>query len=99
VSNPLRDLLGITALERRIERTERKMAKAKDQLDALNAKVDDLVADVRAALDKLTADRDNLNPDAQEALDSLAAKIDAFDSEVGDADSSDTPPVDDRPIF
>ena len=107
----LRDLLGIAALERRHEqlarrtlRLEQKMATAKQQLDTLNTKVDDLVADVRAALDTLRGERDNLNPDAQAALDSLAAKVDAFDSEVGDADGSDTPPPDDgtdedRPAF
>ena len=64
-----------------------------EQITTLTAKVDDLVADVRAALAALAADRDNLGPDGQAALDALTAKVEAFDTEVGDADGSDTPPV------
>ena len=44
----------------------------------LSAKVDDLVADVRAAKDALEADRDSLSNEGQAALDTLAAKIDAL---------------------
>lgn len=68
------------------------MATAAEQLNALSAKVDDLIADVRAALEQLEADRENLSPDGQAAMDTLIAKIDAFDAEIGDADGSDTPP-------
>jgi hypothetical protein len=62
-------------------------------IGALDAKVTDLIADVRAALAALAADRDNLGPDGQAALDTLTAKVDAFDAEVGDGDGSDTPPA------
>lgn len=72
-------------------RLEIAMATAREQLDQLSAKVDDLVADVRAALDALRAERENLTPDGQAAFDTLAAKVDAFDAEVGDADGSDNP--------
>lgn len=73
------------------------MATETEQLNALGAKVDDLIADVRAALAALSAERDNLGPDGQAALDTLSAKVDAFDAEVGDADGSDTPPVEPAP--
>ena len=63
-----------------------------EQLTALSAKVDDLVADVRAALEILRAERDNFGAEGQAAFDELSAKVDAFDTEVGDADGSDTPP-------
>jgi hypothetical protein len=67
------------------------MATATEQLTALSAKVDDLVADVRAALAVINGD--TLSTEAQAALDGVNAKLDAFDAEVGDADGSDTQPV------
>jgi len=69
----------------------RLMATATEQLQTLTTKVDDLVADVRAAL--ATINGDELSPEAQAALDGIVAKVDAFDAEVGDADGSDTQPV------
>lgn len=69
------------------------MATEAEQIAALDAKVDDLIADVRAALAILEAERDNLGAEGQAALDALNAKVDAFDAEVGDADGSDTIPV------
>ena len=70
------------------------MASATEQLNTLSTKVDDLTSDVRAAL--AVINQDELSESAQAALDSLTAKIDAFDTEVGDADGSDTPPVTDE---
>lgn len=61
-----------------------------DAVAALSAKVDDLIADVRAKLVEIAA---TVSPEGQAALDELNAKLDAFDAEVGDADGSDTPPV------
>lgn len=91
------NLTDETALRRiireEIHHLEEQMATEAEQIAALDAKVTDLIADVRAALAALEADRDNLGPDGQAALDSLTAKVDAFDAEVGDADGSDTPPV------
>lgn len=69
------------------------MATAAEQLNALSAKVDDLVADVRALVDQLEAERENLTEAGQAALDALVAKVDAFDAEIGDADGSDNPPA------
>lgn len=80
-------LLGVGWLTYRMER----LMTATQQLTDLTVKVDDLIADVRAAL--ATIGQDELSPDAQAALDGLVAKVQAFDSEVGDADGSDTPPV------
>jgi hypothetical protein len=74
-----------------IHTLEELMATEAELITALTVKVDDLIADVRAALAALEADRDNLGPAGQAALDVLTAKIDAFDAEVGDADGSDTP--------
>ncbi len=67
------------------------MATATEQLTALSGKVDDLIADVRAAL--AVINNDNLSNEAQAALDELNEKIGAFDTEVGDADGSDQPPA------
>lgn len=74
---------------RRLDRLERMMATATEQLNTLSGKVDDLIADVRAAL--VVIDGDELSDEAQAKLDELSGKIDAFDTEVGDADGSDTP--------
>jgi len=81
----------------RIARMEHHMATAAEQINALTAKVDDLVNDVRAALSALGAERENLTADGQAALDTLNAKVDAFDAEVGDADGSDTPATPEEP--
>src|SRR5688572_11944198 len=75
-----------------LNRMEQLMATEAEQINALTVKVDDLVADVRAALAALEAERENLGADGQAALDALTAKVEAFDAEVGDADGSDTPP-------
>ncbi len=86
----IRDYLGAhRRIEERIKLLEEHMATATEQLNALSTKVDDLIADVRAAL--AVINNDELTPEAQNALDQLSAKIEAFDSEVGDADGSDTP--------
>jgi hypothetical protein len=63
-----------------------------EAIGALDAKVTDLIADVRAAIAALEAERDELGPAGQAALDTLTAKVAAFDAEIGDADGSDTPP-------
>lgn len=84
---------GLVALAAGIQRLENLMATEAEQLNAMSAKVDDLVADVRAALEILRAERDNLGPDGQAAFDALDAKLAAFDAEIGDADGSDTPPA------
>ncbi|MBF9135295.1 hypothetical protein I0C86_41325 [Plantactinospora sp. S1510] len=89
----VRHYLGLDEIDHLLTELERRMATAAEQLDTLSTKVDDLVADVRAALDALEADRENLTPDGQAALDRLTAKVDAFDTEIGDADGSDTPPA------
>jgi len=84
-----RDIKQLREIPALLERLEFMMATAREQLDNLSAKVDDLVSDVRAAREALEADRENLSEDGQAALDTLAAKVDAFDAEVGDADGSD----------
>jgi outer membrane murein-binding lipoprotein Lpp len=90
------DQLGeITAL---LIRLENHMATAREQLDNLSGKVDDIMADVRAFRDATEANREQLSPDAQEAYDRLSAKVDAFNTEVGDADGSDTVPGDDTDV-
>ena len=77
-------LQGIPAL---LIRMENHMASARDQLDALSAKVDDIAADVRV----IQAKAGQLDDEGQAALDRLTDKLSAFDTEVGDADGSDAP--------
>lgn len=83
------------------------MTTAVEQLTALTAKVDgigavltDVQADFAALVAAMEAERENLTPAGQAALDAAntavettAAKAGALDASVGDADGSDTPPV------
>jgi uncharacterized coiled-coil protein SlyX len=91
--HPIVVTVDLTAILTRLDQLEATMATEAEQLNALSAKIDDVISDVRAALAILTAERDNLGTEGQAALDALTAKVDAFDAEVGDADGSDTPPV------
>lgn len=58
------------------------MATEAEALNELSVKVDDLIADVRAALAVISGPDNTLGPDGQAALDALSAKVDAFDAEV-----------------
>lgn len=82
----LRGFIGVTAVVKQLTRMEKDMASAKDQINELSAKVDDLAADMRAK-------QGTLDPEAQAAMSALAAKVADLDAEVGDADGSDTPPA------
>lgn len=64
------------------------MSQETEAFAELEAKLDDLIADVRALL---VQEAGNLSPAGQAAADALNAKLDAFDAEIGDADGSDTP--------
>ncbi len=86
MGNALRDLLGITTLDRRIDRLEKKMATAKEQLQELAGAFSDFVADVNAKLDQLVAAQGTLDPEAQTILDELKAAVADADAKVGDAD-------------
>lgn len=76
-----------------LDRLETTMATAAEQLAQLDGRFDDFAADVRAKLDVLAAERENFSPEGQAAFDALADKLSALDTEVGDADGSDVPPV------
>jgi hypothetical protein len=99
----LRSLLGTEGLiylthrvQHRIHHLEELMAKATEQIADLSSRFDDFAGDVRAALAVINDDQ--LSPQAQEALDGLSAKLSALDTEVGDADGSDTPVVTDPEV-
>jgi uncharacterized protein YoxC len=89
----MRHFTGFTAVIKQLTRMEKVMASAKDQINDLSAKVDDLAADVRAK-------SGTLDPEAQAAMAALAQKVADLDTEVGDADASETvttpPPVVDQ---
>lgn len=84
------DLGKLLDVPNRLKKMEAVMAKAKDQLDALTTKVDDLVNDFRAFKDAAEASRDDFSPEVQQAFDQLSSRVESLDAAVGDADGSDT---------
>jgi uncharacterized coiled-coil protein SlyX len=88
----IRRYLGIDLIASVLSELESAMATTKEQLDAANGKLDTLMNDVRAALAALNANSGKLDAEAQQALDDLNTKLDSYDTEVGDADGSNTPP-------
>lgn len=76
-----------------LDRLESTMATAAEQLAQLDGRFDDFAADVQAKLDILGQDRENFSEAGQAAFDALSEKLAALDTQVGDADGSDTPPV------
>ncbi len=90
---PIVVTVDLTPVIDRLNQLEVRMATAAEQIDALSAKVDDIAADFAALVTALNAERENLTEAGQAALDAANAKLTALDVAVGDADGSDTPPV------
>lgn len=76
-----------------LTRMETTMATAAQQLAELDTRFEDFTGDVRAKLEILAADRENFSEAGQAAFDALSVKLGALDTEIGDADGSDTPPA------
>lgn len=86
-------LHGLPDHSEQLTRMENVVATAAEQITDLSGRFDDFAADVRAKLEILNSERENLTPAGQAAVDELSAKLDVLDTEVGDADGSDVPPV------
>lgn len=80
--------VDLSAIMSRLDTLEELMVSEVERVAAIDAKLDDLIADVRAVL---TSVRGELSPEGVAAVDALEAKLDAFDAEIGDGDGSDTP--------
>ena len=105
MTSPLVIGLDLSAVHARFDILEALMATAAEEItaltgrfDALNAVVVDIHADFLAFRDAMLAERENLTAAGQAALDhateradAAAAALGALDTEVGDADGSDTP--------
>jgi uncharacterized coiled-coil protein SlyX len=108
VDNSLQALLLILS---RFDALEALVATAAEQIDALTARVDaqgalltDVAADFAAFKTAMEAERENLTAAGQAAVDRANASLDSvgqrltdLDIAVGDADGSDTPPVEPEP--
>ncbi len=73
-----------------INRLEQFMATEAEVLAVISGKLDAIFADVRALL---VSERAQLSEEGQEQADNIVGALDAFQAEIGDADGSDTPPV------
>lgn len=89
----LRGLVGTDQIITKLTNLEDTVATAKDQITELRAAVVDYNADVDAKLDQLLEKQGTLDPEAQAVFDDLKATVAAADTRIGDADGSDTPPV------
>jgi len=74
-----------------LERMERLIMTATDNLTELKTDLVDVFADIDAKLDRLIAAQGDLNPEAQEVFDEIKGIVAAKDAEIGDEDGSDTP--------
>jgi len=92
------DLGKLLDLPVRFKKLEAVMAKAKDQIEALHAKLDDVANDVRALKDAADRAGEEFSPEVQAAFDQLVSRADELDSTVGDADGSDTPTTGEPPV-
>jgi len=63
-----------------------------EAITGIAAKLTDILADFRALRDAMLAERENLTEAGQAALDAANVTLTELDTEVGDADGSDTPP-------
>lgn len=87
VAEHAQQFLGIDRVLNHLHRLENLMATATEQLNQLNAKVDDIAADVQV----LATKSGQLDAEGQAALDRLTGKLSDLDVQVGDQDGSDTP--------
>lgn len=76
-----------------LEEVRNEVSEANDKLVELQTQLADTSADVLAKLAQLEGQLGELPADAQATLDSIKASVSSLDSTVGDADGSDTPPV------
>ena len=86
-------LAAIGRIESKIDELGTTVANAAQELTALKAQLADTSADILAKLAQLGAQLGELSPEAQATLDEIKAAVQVLDDAVGDADGSDTPPV------
>lgn len=79
--------------EARVSALEETVANEVEQLSELKANFTDFVADVNAKVAALEEAQGNFDVAGQAAFDDLKASVDAAQAALGDADGSDTPPV------
>lgn len=84
---------GLVDHTAQLNRIEEDMATAVEVLTDVKAAVTDMATDVNAKLDQLVAELGQLSPEAQAIVDDIKAAVAGVDERVGDADGSDTPPV------
>jgi len=98
-------ILILTRLENIMTTQAEAFAALSGKNDDLTSAVTDLAADFVAFRDAMAAERENLTEAGQAAFDEASTKADAaatalaaLDTEVGDADGSDVPPVPETPV-
>lgn len=67
-------------------------------IDLVATRLTDILADFRALRDAMLAERENLTAEGQAALDRANVVVEDLDTEIGDADGSDTPPPPPEPL-
>lgn len=82
----------ITAIRRTQLEQGALMVTQAEAITGIATKLTDILADFRALRDAMLAERENLTADGQAALDAANVTLTELDTEVGDADGSDTPP-------
>lgn len=87
----------VVKIDGRLRRMEHTMSQEVDALNEIKTKLAAVHDDVKARLNVVAGE---LSAEGKTQVDAITAALDAFDAEIGDADGSEAPPVDDgtRPV-
>ncbi len=88
-------ILALNRIESKLHRMEITMSQEVDALDEIKAKLADVHDDVKARLDVVAGE---LSAEGKAEVDAIKDALTAFDTEIGDADGSDTPDTEAPPV-
>lgn len=83
--------MSLGHIEAVLRRMETIMSAEVDALNEIKTRLADIHDDVKARLDVVAGE---LSEEGKSEVEAIKSALDSFDAEIGDADGSETPPVD-----